>query len=65
MITPGATVRPHLLPQSARARIEGDGRDRHLALHGQSAAIVVFSLRTPGNIKRAIIGESVGSLVTA
>src|SRR5213594_2267404 len=27
--------------------------------------IVVFNLRTPGNIKRAIIGESVGSLVTA
>ena len=27
--------------------------------------IVVFSLRPPGNIKRAIIGESVGSLVTA
>ena len=26
--------------------------------------IVVFSLRTPGNIKRAIIGEKVGSLVT-
>src|SRR5438309_1571008 len=27
--------------------------------------IVVFNLRTPGNIRRAIIGESVGSLVTA
>ena len=27
--------------------------------------IVVFSLRTPGNIKRAIVGEPVGSLVTA
>ena len=27
--------------------------------------IVVFSLHTPGNIKRAIIGEPVGSLVTA
>ena len=27
--------------------------------------IVVFSLRTPGNIKRAIIGEPIGSLVTA
>ena len=27
--------------------------------------IVVFNLRTPGNIKRAITGESVGSLVTA
>jgi uridylate kinase len=27
--------------------------------------IVVFNLRTPGNIKRAIIGEAVGSLVTA
>ncbi len=27
--------------------------------------IVVFSLRTAGNIKRAIIGEPVGSLVTA
>jgi uridylate kinase len=27
--------------------------------------IVVFSLRTPGNIKRAITGEPVGSLVTA
>jgi uridylate kinase len=27
--------------------------------------IVVFSLRTPGNIRRAIIGEPVGSLVTA
>jgi uridylate kinase len=27
--------------------------------------IVVFNLRTPGNIKRAIIGEPVGSLVTA
>ena len=27
--------------------------------------IVVFNLRTPGNIKRAIAGESVGSLVTA
>ncbi len=27
--------------------------------------IVVFNLRTPGNIRRAIIGEAVGSLVTA
>ena len=27
--------------------------------------IVVFNLRTPGNIKRAISGESIGSLVTA
>jgi uridylate kinase len=27
--------------------------------------IVVFSLRTPGNIRRAISGESIGSLVTA
>jgi uridylate kinase len=27
--------------------------------------IVVFNLRTPGNIKRAITGEAVGSLVTA
>jgi len=27
--------------------------------------IVVFNLRTPGNIKRAIIGEAIGSLVTA
>ena len=27
--------------------------------------IVVFNLRTPGNIKRAIVGEPVGSLVTA
>jgi uridylate kinase len=26
--------------------------------------IVVFNLRTPGNIRRAIIGEPVGSLVT-
>jgi uridylate kinase len=27
--------------------------------------IVIFNLRTPGNIKRAITGEAVGSLVTA
>ena len=27
--------------------------------------IVVFNLRTPGNIRRAIIGDAVGSLVTA
>ena len=27
--------------------------------------IMVFNLRTPGNIKRAISGEPVGSLVTA
>jgi len=27
--------------------------------------IVVFSLRTPGNIKRAIVGEPIGSLITA
>jgi uridylate kinase len=27
--------------------------------------IVVFNLRTPGNIKRAVTGESIGSLVTA
>ena len=27
--------------------------------------IVVFNLRTPGNIKRAIVGEPIGSLVTA
>src|ERR1019366_4014695 len=27
--------------------------------------IMVFNLRTPGNIKRAIMGEAVGSLVTA
>lgn len=27
--------------------------------------IVVFSLRTPGNIRRAIVGEPIGSLVTA
>ena len=27
--------------------------------------IVVFNLRTPGNIKRAVAGEAVGSLVTA
>jgi uridylate kinase len=27
--------------------------------------IVVFNLRTPGNIKRAITGEPIGSIVTA
>jgi uridylate kinase len=27
--------------------------------------IVVFNLRTPGNIKRAITGEPIGSVVTA
>jgi uridylate kinase len=27
--------------------------------------IVVFNLQTPGNIKRAIVGERVGSMVTA
>src|SRR6201993_2687173 len=27
--------------------------------------IVVFNLRTPGNIKRAIVGEAIGSMVTA
>jgi uridylate kinase len=27
--------------------------------------IVVFNLKTPGNIRRAITGEAVGSLVTA
>jgi uridylate kinase len=27
--------------------------------------IVVFNLRTPGNIRRAIVGEPIGSLVTA
>jgi len=27
--------------------------------------IVVFSLRTPGNIRRAIAGEPIGSVVTA
>ena len=27
--------------------------------------IVVFNLRTPGNITRAITGEPIGSLVTA
>jgi uridylate kinase len=27
--------------------------------------IVVFNLRTPGNIRRAIVGDPVGSLVTA
>jgi uridylate kinase len=27
--------------------------------------IVVFNLRTPGNIKRAVVGEAIGSLVTA
>ena len=27
--------------------------------------IVVFNLRTPGNLKRAVLGEAVGSLVTA
>jgi uridylate kinase len=27
--------------------------------------IVVFNLKTPGNMKRAIMGEPVGSLVTA
>ncbi len=27
--------------------------------------IVVFNLRTPGNIRRAVTGESIGSLVTA
>ena len=27
--------------------------------------IVVFNLRTPGNIKRAIVGDPIGSLVTA
>ena len=27
--------------------------------------IVVFNLKTPGNIKRAIAGEPIGSMVTA
>ena len=27
--------------------------------------IVVFNLKTPGNIRRAIAGEPIGSLVTA
>ena len=27
--------------------------------------IVVFNLRTPGNIRRAVLGEPVGSLVSA
>ena len=31
-------LRPHLVPAGARAGPEGDGRDGHLALHGQPAA---------------------------
>jgi uridylate kinase len=27
--------------------------------------IVVFNLRTPGNLRRAVMGESIGSIVTA
>jgi uridylate kinase len=27
--------------------------------------IVVFNLKTPGNIRRAVSGEAIGSLVTA
>jgi uridylate kinase len=27
--------------------------------------IVVFNLRTPGNIRRALLGEAVGSVITA
>ena len=27
--------------------------------------IIVFNLRTPGHLKRAVLGERVGSLVTA
>ena len=39
MIHPDAsTVRPDLLPAGPRAGPEGDGRDGHLAVHGQSPA---------------------------
>ena len=33
--------------------------------HLEKGRVVVFNLRTPGNIKRAISGEPIGSLVTA
>ena len=39
MIHPdGVAVRPHLLSAGARAGAEGDGRHRHLPVHGQPAA---------------------------
>ena len=45
---------------------QGDGRDRDLAVQWTTACpIVVFNLRTSGNIRRAVLGEPVGSLVTA
>ena len=37
---------------------------RRAIRHLEKGRVVVFNLRTPGNIKRAITGEPIGSLVT-
>ena len=43
----------------------GDGFDGNFALHGQQNADRVFNMNVPGNLKRVVLGEPVGSTVTA
>ena len=66
MITPGATRfdRISYLKMLEQGLKVMDATAISLCMDNR-LPIVVFNLRTPGNIKRAIIGESVGSLVTA
>ena len=54
-----------LLRSQADVLVVGAGTLRDEGYGHNRLPIVVFNLKTPGNIKRAIAGEPIGSLVTA
>ena len=61
----GHEVRPHHLRRGARQAASGDGFHRLHALHGQQGADHRLRHDAPDNIKRVVLGEPVGTLVTS
>ena len=52
-------------PRGDRARPQGDGHDRALALHGQRAAdLRLRPRRTRGTIERVVAGERIGTIIS-
>ena len=42
-----------------------DPRELHFLCPSCKLPILVFNLKTPGNIRRVVMGEAVGTMVTA
>ena len=50
-------------PRGDRARAEGDGHDRALAVHGQPCAALRFQPGRRANIARVVRGERIGTVI--